>query len=162
MAKYLTTAQIATLVKSIRGAQSRAAMQYLLPYIALGDEDKNNSSLLCIPVTLASVTAAIDVLTTLTLGFAGKILSISWVQQAPVTTGSRLATFTPFIGTTTVTGGALALASAACTPLGKAIAGSTITGANTFGAADTISIKASSVTAFAEGTGTIVLALAQV
>lgn len=78
----------------------------------------------------------------------------------PVTTASRLATITPYIDNTGVggaaantAGGAVALTSAAATPLGKAIAGSEITANNRLYRESLVSFKATSVTAFAEGQG---------
>jgi hypothetical protein len=112
-----------------------------------------------VPVTLANITGAGDVVTTYTPGFNGRIKKMDWVQGAPVTTASKAADLNAEIGTTNVTGGVVALTSAACTPLGKTIAGSAVTAANAFTATDTISIEAANVTAFAEGAGAILLTL---
>jgi len=114
-------------------------------------------SVLSIPVNLASVTAAGDVLTTLTPGFNFKILSVAWAQGTPVTTAAKLLNLNLEIGTTNVTGGVVALTSAACTPLGKVIAGTAITTGNTGTTTDTLSIEAADVTAFAEGSGVILV-----
>jgi hypothetical protein len=107
-------------------------------------------------VDLASVSDA-DVVTTLTPGFAGEIVDMDFVVNVPVTTGSRATTLNAEIGTTDLTGGAIALTSANCTPMGAVIAATAITAANTFTATDTISIEASSTTAFAEGSGTLIV-----
>ena len=94
-----------------------------------------------------------DVLTNFTPGFKGRILDIDFQVHAAVTTGSKAATLNMEIGTTNLTGGSVALTSANCTPAGVQVAGTAITGANSFTATDTISIEAASVTAFAEGSG---------
>lgn len=106
---------------------------------------------LIIPITLVQITAAGDVLTTYTPGFAFKVLSVDARVSAAVTTVAKAATLNLEIGTTDLTGGAVALTSANCTPLGAVIAGSAVTAANVGTAADTISVEAATVTAFAEG-----------
>jgi len=110
-------------------------------------------------VNLVAVTGAQDIVTDYTPGFAFRILSLDWVQANPVTTASRLASLNAEIGTTDVTGGVIALTSALATPMGKIINGSAISGNNVGTATDKISIEASAVTAFAEGSGTILLTL---
>lgn len=107
------------------------------------------------PILLVNVSAA-DVLSAWTPGFFGRLKKLDWITGTPVTTGSKLATFSAKIGSTAVTGGAVALTSATATPLGHVVAGSAITAANAFGPTDTISLVAASVTAFAEGAGTLV------
>ena len=113
---------------------------------------------------LASITAA-DVITAITPGYAGRLKKAYFVADKAVTTGSKAATLQPKItpnggALTPTTGGAIALTSAALTPKGAVVAGSAITAANTFGASDTLSVVASAVTAFAEGTGNLVLEFA--
>lgn len=98
-----------------------------------------------------------DLVTTFTPGFAGTITKFFWVQESPVTTGSKASDLNLEIGTTDLTGGVISLTSAACTPLGKVINGTAITDDNTFGDTDTISIEASSTTTFIEGSGTMVI-----
>ncbi len=98
-----------------------------------------------------------DLVTTLTLGYKFKILGVSFVVEKPATTGSKLATITPYINGAAVTGGVLALTSGNCTPQGVVVAGSAVTAANTGDASATLSLTASSVTAFIEGSGWIVL-----
>ena len=109
-----------------------------------------------IPVYLSSVASG-DVLTNYTPGFAGKLLSISFAVSKPATTASKAATLNVEIDTTDVTGGTVALTTASCDTLGELTAGSSITAANTFTAAQTISVEASSVTAFVEGEGYLLL-----
>lgn len=109
------------------------------------------------PITLASITGAMDVVTNYTPGYKFKLLSASFAVAVPVTTGAKLATLNLEIGTTNVTGGEIALTSANCTPLGALVAGAAITAANTGSSADAISIEASAVTAFVEGSGYVLL-----
>jgi hypothetical protein len=106
---------------------------------------------LTIPIVLAAVTGAGDVLTNYTLGYAFKILSVDCRVVVPATTITRSLSLNLEIGTTNVTGGVVALTTANCTPLGAAIAGTAVTAANVGTAADTLSVEAASVTAFAEG-----------
>jgi hypothetical protein len=114
-------------------------------------------SILSIPVNLAAIAAAGDVLTGYTPGFAGKILSHAFAVSVPVTTGSKAADLNLEIGSTNVTGGVISLTSANCTPLGAVVAGTAITAANAFTATDTISVEAANVTAFVEGEGYLLL-----
>ena len=113
--------------------------------------------ILSVPITLAQITGAGDVVTDYVPGHAGKIISISAVVTQVVTTGSKLASLNMEIGSTNLTGGVVALTSANCTPLGVKVAGSSVTAANTFTAADTLSIEAASVTAFVEGEITLLI-----
>ena len=112
---------------------------------------------LVVPITLANITGAGDVVTGVIPGFAGRVVRTEFVTGTPVTTGSKLATLNVEIGTTNVTGGEVALTSALCTPLGARIAGTAVTAANTFLATDTISVEAASVTAFSEGSGFLLI-----
>lgn len=108
-----------------------------------------------IPVTALSGVSAADVVSALRPGVNGYITDIQWIQGVPVTTGSKLATLSMKINSTAVTGGAVALTSALCTPLGARVAGSRITAANRITTADSLSVVATSVTAFVEGSGWI-------
>lgn len=105
-----------------------------------------------LPINLASVANG-DVLTNVVFGHKFKVLKETFAVTVPVTTGSKAATLNSEIGTTNVTGSAVALTSANCTPLGALVAGGAITAANTGSATDTFSVEAASVTAFAEGAG---------
>jgi hypothetical protein len=98
-----------------------------------------------------------DLLTTYTPGYAFKVLAADFRVAKPATTADKAATLNLEIGTTNVTGGEIALTSANCTPKGAAVAGAAITAANTGAANATISVEASSTTAFAEGTGWLFL-----
>ncbi|MGB9886747.1 MAG: hypothetical protein ACPLRW_07115 [Moorellales bacterium] len=117
------------------------------------------SSILSIPVKLAKITQAGDVVTNYIPGFAGAIKKVSFVVTDPVTTASKAATLNLEIGTTDVTGGVLSLTSANCGTLGAVINGTAITGNNVFSATDSISVEASNVTAFAEGEGVLLIVL---
>lgn len=105
-----------------------------------------------ISVDLADVTGAGDILTNKPCPlFYGKIGGIRGVVEKAVTTAAKLMDVNAEIGTTNLTGGVVALTSAAATPIGKVIAGTAITGNNTFKPGDTWSLEAANVTAFAEG-----------
>jgi hypothetical protein len=119
----------------------------------------NTKTILSFPVTLSAITAAMNIVTAYTPGFVGSIQKVSFVMAAPVTTAAKAMTISPFIDAVQVTGGVLSLTSALCTPYGADIEGTAVTALNTFGAADTITIKASAVTAFVEGAGFIVIVL---
>src|SRR4051794_31384258 len=112
----------------------------------------------CVPVVLARHSNG-SIAARFTPGYAGVIRKISAFVIDPVTTAAKLATFTPAIGGVATTGGALALTSANCTPLGAKVDGSAITAFNVFGAADEITVAASAVTAFVEGQVVICLFL---
>ena len=112
---------------------------------------------LSFPISLASIVGAGDVVTSFVPGHAFQILSLDFHVGVPVTTGGDAATLNAEIGTTDLTGGAVALTSANCTPLGAKVAGTAITAGNVGSATDTVSIEASSVTAFAEGTGVLMV-----
>lgn len=116
-------------------------------------------AILSIPIILAKLADG-DIVTTYTPGFAGSIVKISFVVTDPVTTAAKLSTLNLEIGTTDLTGGALALTSANCTPLGAVIDAAAITAANRFGAGDTISVEASSTTTFIEGEGVLLIVIA--
>lgn len=129
--------------------------------VRLVDKGVRPSHLLALHINLVDITADGDVVTTFTPGFAGTIESVNWIQGSPVTTADDAADLNLEIGTTDITGGVVSLTSATATPLGKVIAGTAVTAANTFTATDTISVKASSVTAFAEGDGMLVIKYSQ-
>lgn len=118
-----------------------------------------NSSVSVFTIPIADMTklANGEVVTEFVPGFAGTILKAFWIQEDPVTTADKLGTLNLEIETTNVDGGVIALTSAACTPIGKVIEGTAVTANNVFTSAQKISVEASSVTAFIEGTGTIVI-----
>lgn len=105
---------------------------------------------------LASITAA-DVIRDFFPRVYGTIEYFGFEVDKAVTTASKLATFNLEIGTTDLTGGVIALTSALATPKGKIIDATAITGANTLVPSSKISLEASAVTAFSEGTGTFII-----
>lgn len=120
-------------------------------------ENSNDVQHISIPVKLAAITGAGDVVTEIRPGVYGTVESWEFLVTSPVTTAAKAATLNLEIDTTNVTAGTLALTSANATPLGKAIAGALITGANTITPESKLSVEASAVTAFAEGEGVLVL-----
>ncbi len=98
-----------------------------------------------------------DVVTSFVPGFVGSVVRTFWVVGTPDTTGGKATTLNVEIGTVNLTGGAISLTSALCTPMGKVISGTAVTGGNNFNKDSLISVEASSTTAFAEGDGTLVL-----
>jgi hypothetical protein len=117
--------------------------------------DGDNVAILAFPINLASITGTQDVVTDFRPGFAGTIEDVSFAVNIPVTTAAKLASLNVEIGTTNLTGGVVALTSALATPMGKTIQGSAITAANVITADSLISVEASGVTAFSEGSGTL-------
>lgn len=112
-------------------------------------------------IALAGLTNA-DVLTSFVPGFKFAIEKVMFAVQAAVTTAAKLATITPKIDAVAITGGVLALTSANCTPKGKVLTGTTVTGANDDNlGSDTssITLTASAVTAFVEGDGELIIIL---
>jgi len=115
---------------------------------------------LAVFVNLAQITAT--TIFNITPGYAFKVLGINFTVEVAVTTGAKLATITPYVNGVSVTGGALALTSANCTPKGTTVAGSAITAGNSGTSAQTLTLVASGVTAFSEGSGWVVLKLQNV
>lgn len=109
-------------------------------------------------MNLADITAA-DLITNYIPGYNGKILATHAFATKPATTAAKAATLTPKVNATPVTGGALALTSANMTPAGAKVDSAAITALNTFLPTDTIGITAASVTAFVEGSVTIIIDL---
>ena len=118
----------------------------------------NNKTILSIPIKLSKVADG-DVVTDIIPGFAGTISKVQFLVTDPVTTATKLTTLGLEIGAVAVTGGAVALTSANCTLLGKAIAGTAITATNVFTNAQKISVVASATTAFIEGEGVLMITL---
>jgi len=112
-------------------------------------------------IALAGLTNA-DVLTSFVPGFKFAIEKVMFAVQAAVTTAAKLATITTKVDAVAITGGVLALTSANCTPKGKVLTGTTVTGANDDNlGSDTssITLTASAVTAFVEGDGELIIIL---
>jgi hypothetical protein len=105
---------------------------------------------------LAGITAA-DILTDFRPGIEGDIEYAELIMTVAVTTGSKLATLNFEIGTTDVTGLTLALTSATATPKGKVLPFGLPTANRRLTRESKMSLEASTVTAFGEGEGFIVL-----
>lgn len=128
------------------------------------DASSNAEKILSFPIDLASITAG-QVIGALVLPFSGKIKSTQFLVNKPATTGAKLATLQPRLtpsggSAAAVTGGALALTSANCTPMGAIVAGSAVTAGNSFNAGDSLDVQGSAVTAFVEGNGTLIITIA--
>lgn len=120
-------------------------------------QNGNNRIPFTIPLPpLAGITAA-DIVTEIYPGIEGTIEHVEFVTTVAVTTAAKAATLNLEIDTTDVTGGVLALTSAALTPKGKAIEATAITANNTLTRTSKLSIEASSVTAFVEGEGFLII-----
>ncbi len=98
-----------------------------------------------------------DILTDYVPGYAFKIQKVDFRVFKAATTAAKAATLNLEIGSTNLTGGVVSLTSANCTPAGAAVAGTAVTANNTGTATDAFSIEASSVTAFVEGSGWIIV-----
>jgi hypothetical protein len=114
-----------------------------------------------LPVSLAGVTAA-DVITSLVVGHKFKLRNAQFVTDVVASTSGKAATLDFKIGSTPITGGSLALTTAGCDTKGKVTAGVAISALNAGSAVDTVSVVASAVTAFVQGSGYIVLTIEQV
>lgn len=121
-----------------------------------GGEVARTYSVITIPIALAGITAAGDV-ATFTPGFAGRVESVQFTIQTAVTTAAKAASLNLEIGSTNLTGGVVALTSANCTPAGATVAGTAVTAANVFTATDVLTVEAASVTAFVEGSGSLLV-----
>ncbi len=103
-------------------------------------------------------TAAIDLLTSLTLGHRFKVLAIQFVTTVAGTGAAASQTFTTAISGTSVTGGSLNLLLADTDTIGKVKAATAVTALNEGAATDTLSIKmAASGTVFTAGAGYFVI-----
>lgn len=141
-------------ITNLTGASLAAGSTILLQ---LEQEDGKFRIPIAVPINLASITGSQDVVTEIRPGIEGYIEAVEWVQNIPVTTAAKLATLNLEIDTTNLTGGTVALTSAACTPMGARIAGAAITANNRLTRDSKLSVEASGVTAFAEGSGTLMI-----
>ena len=118
-------------------------------------------SILSIPIKLKNLANG-DVVTEYIPGFAGLIEKVSFVVTDKATTADKTAKLNLEIETTNVTGGEITLSSAAggnALTMGKVADGTAITAANVFTETQKISVEASSVTAFVEGEGVLLIVL---
>lgn len=114
----------------------------------------NNKTILSFSIDADQIADG-DLLTDMTLGFAGRIIGFQLSVQVAGTGASATTTLQAQIGATPTTGGVLTAALAGVGTLGIVIAATAITGANEFSATDTISIVAASTTAFTAGQFTL-------
>ena len=105
---------------------------------------------------LSDVTAAATV-GAFTPGYRFKVLSLSYLGLQAGTGAGATITFTPTINGSGLTGIGAVTPTLANATAGSVVAGSTITGANTGTAAQTFAITAGTITAFTNGTGTILV-----
>lgn len=100
-----------------------------------------------------------DLVSDLLLNHKFKILESYFVITEAVTTADKLTTLSIDISDVAVTNSAIALTSANCTPAGAKVQNAGALAANTGAANATLTIKAASTTAFAEGKGVLVIAI---
>jgi hypothetical protein len=115
----------------------------------------NKCIILAFPMPNMASIADGDLVTEIFPGVEGYIEHVWWVQEKAVTTAAKASTLNLEIGTTNLTGGVVSLTSAACTPIGVVIEGTQITANNRLVKSSKLSVEASSVTAFSEGSGTL-------
>lgn len=113
-------------------------------------------SFLTFDLTLSALANG-DVVTSFPLAFAGTIKSVDFVTNVVASTAAKLATLNLELGATNVTGGVVSLTTVSCNTVGKVTAGTAVTAANSFVAGDLLSIEASGVTTFIEGSGTLIV-----
>ncbi|WP_439392547.1 hypothetical protein ACRQ5Q_24290 [Bradyrhizobium sp. PMVTL-01] len=119
--------------------------------MTIDKQDGNNVTVLPISYNLASIAAGALLNPGLRPGFKGTIEYVEAYVQTAATTAAKLASVNATIDGVDTTGGVMALTSANMTPAGVTVAGSLITGANSFDEKSKIGLKAAAVTAFAEG-----------
>lgn len=95
-----------------------------------------------------------DTVTDWTPGFRGRVVKWWFETMVAVTTGAKAATLNLEVGSTNMTGGTIVLSGTYAHGVIQAQA-SAFTAGTAFGNTDTLAIEAASVTAFAEGNGTL-------
>lgn len=100
-----------------------------------------------------------DILTAFTPGHNFRVIGIKAAVTAAATTAAKAATITPKIGSTAVPGVTLSLTSANMTPLGAVVEGSATTTDLLGTPTDSITLTASAVTAFVEGSAAILIGI---
>jgi hypothetical protein len=151
--KKTTDAQYQIAIALEAGVSGRI-ISVLLVHLGYGGNDAVSRKYLGFSVDAADIANG-DVITTFPMNHAGKIMAVYAVCEKAVTTAAKAADINVEIGTTNLTGGVVSLTGTYA--LGAVVAGSAVTAANEFAATDTISIEASSVTAFVEGRFKIVV-----
>jgi hypothetical protein len=122
---------------------------------------RNRSVLITLPITLASLANG-DIITNYTPGFSGVLKGVSYVPSVVSTTAAKASTLNLEVGTTDVAGCTLALTSANTNALGTLVTSSACTTGATFDEDDTLSLEASSTTAFVEGSGSLLIQIEEV
>lgn len=112
-----------------------------------------DSATIAIPIAAMSGVSDADLITTITPGFAGRIIGLEFVCTTAITTGAKATTLNAEIGTTDCTGSLVVSGTYA---LG-ATEIQAVTASNTFTATDTLSIEATSTTTFSEGAGVLLI-----
>lgn len=121
-------------------------------------QDYNDVVWLNFPFELASISSATDVVVDFIPGVEGVVEYVQFVVNVIATTASKAVTLTPKINGTLLTGGAVALTTANCGTLGAVVGNTADPSAGNVLARDSLlRITSSSVTAFAEGKGTLSL-----
>lgn len=114
----------------------------------------------CYNIPLATIADG-DLITGLTPGFNGRVIGMEATSVVVTSTAAKLSTLNVEIGTTNVTGGTLALTTAAFDALGETLKSAAVTALAGFVATDTLSVEASSTTAFIEGEIALAIILGQ-
>lgn len=116
---------------------------------------------IAVPVQLASLTtAAADLVTAYTPGYAFKVLAVDFATTTPGTGAGASQTLNLAISGVAVTGGVVNPTLAGTATLGALSAGTAVTAANTGTAAATLSVKvAASGTIFTAGQGVLIIKL---
>jgi len=104
--------------------------------------------------------ATADLVTQITPNFDGKIIKTYWVQGTPASTGAGSATLNLEINGVNLSGGVVTLTKATCTPAGKLLTGTVVTGGNSFSKGDTVSVEYTHSVAFPEGNGNLFVLVA--
>ena len=116
-------------------------------------------STLTIPIQLSSMTtSAAELTSAITLGYKFKILSADFVTTTIGAGAGASQTISLKIGSTAVTGGVVNPTLTGTNTLGKLVAGTSVTAANTGTASDTLTVAvAASGTVFSAGAGYLVI-----
>ena len=108
-----------------------------------------------VPVTLSSL--ANGQIFTVDMPFDGSLIAINYRATVAATGGGATASLQAFANGSAVTGGLLIVTTTNAGTVGAKVNGSTITGANSFAAGQTIGFSVSSVTGFSTGAGIVEL-----
>ena len=126
----------------------------------MGKGDQDIVRVLPIPVSsLAAIGLNDKLVDALTLGIPGRLVGLQFLTGlVPATTADKDIDLQAYIGAVPTTGGVLNLLTADCATKGAVKAATAITGANEFGATDTLTVECVEAAAvFAEGNGTLLV-----